>query len=201
MKKFLCIEVLFIIAVLFSGCGFHIAKPEKFGIKTSDEAEYNLAIADKSFELGEFFSMDKFLKDDDSEEGESGQTQDEKPKYEIFKYDPNSDYYTDECFSYTTENGTDILLNDRQDEYNDNNMAVCENNCKLNSYDSETKQVICDCPIKQKQIIISEMVNQTDLFYYNFTNEEESSNMNTIKCYYTLFTKEGFISNIVNNKI
>lgn len=88
MKKFLCIEVLFIIAVLFSGCGFHIAKPEKFGIKTSDEAEYNLAIADKSFELGEFFSMDKFLKDDDSEEGESGQTQDEKPKYEIFKYDP-----------------------------------------------------------------------------------------------------------------
>ena len=76
-------------------------------------------------------------------------------------------------------------------------MAVCENNCKLNSYDSDKKQVICDCPIKQKQIVISEMINQTDLFYYNFTNGEESS-LNTIKCYYTLFTKEGITSNIAN---
>ncbi len=88
MKKFLCIEVLFIIAVLFSGCGFHPAKPERFGIKTSDEAVYNLAISDKSYELGQFFSIDKFLKDDDNEESESGQSEDEKPKYEIFEYDP-----------------------------------------------------------------------------------------------------------------
>ena len=114
-----------------------------------------------------------------------------------FKYDPESEYYTDECNPYTTENGTDILLNDRQNEYNDNNMAICENNCKLNSYDSDIKQVICDCPIKYKQIVISEMINQTDLFYYNFSNEEESS-LNTIKCYYTLFTKEGIITNIAN---
>ena len=28
----------------------------------------------------------------------------------LFKYDPNSGYYTDNCFSYTSENGTDILL-------------------------------------------------------------------------------------------
>ena len=76
-------------------------------------------------------------------------------------------------------------------------MALCENNCKFNSYESNTKQVICDCPIKNKQIVISEMINQTDLFYYNFTKEEEST-MNTIKCYYTLFSKEGIISNIAN---
>ena len=114
-----------------------------------------------------------------------------------FKYDPESEYYTDECNPYTTENDTDILLNDRQNEFNDNNMALCENNCKFNSYESDIKQVICDCPIKNKHIIISEMINQTDLFYYNFSNEEESS-LKTIKCYYTLFTKEGIISNIAN---
>ena len=34
----------------------------------------------------------------------------------IFKHDPNSEYYNDECNIYTTDNGTDILLNDRQNE-------------------------------------------------------------------------------------
>ena len=28
----------------------------------------------------------------------------------LFKYNPNSEYYNDECSTYTTENGTDILL-------------------------------------------------------------------------------------------
>ena len=116
----------------------------------------------------------------------------------FFKYDPNNEYYTDQCNPYTTENGTDILLNDRQNEYNENNMALCENNCELNSYDSDTKQVICDCKVKYKQIFVSEIKNQTDILYYNFTDEDESSNMNTMKCYYTLFTKEGFLTNIAN---
>ena len=37
----------------------------------------------------------------------------------LFKYNPNSEYYTDKCYPYTTENGTDILLNDRHDEFTD----------------------------------------------------------------------------------
>ena len=28
----------------------------------------------------------------------------------LFKYDPNSAYYRDNCYAYTTENGTDIIL-------------------------------------------------------------------------------------------
>ena len=32
----------------------------------------------------------------------------------ILKYDPTREYYTDECFPLTSENGTDIILNDRQ---------------------------------------------------------------------------------------
>ena len=116
----------------------------------------------------------------------------------FFKYDPNNEYYTDQCNPYTTENGTDILLNDRQNEYNENNMALCENNCELNSYDSDTKQVVCDCKVKYKQIVISEIINQTDLLYYNFTEKNESSTMETMKCYYTLFTKDGMLTNIAN---
>ena len=40
-----------------------------------------------------------------------------------FKHDPNSDYYNDGCYAYTTENGTDILIEDRRNEYIDNNLS------------------------------------------------------------------------------
>ena len=55
----------------------------------------------------------------------------------LFKYEPNSDYYSDECYIYTTENGTDILLNDRKEEFIDNNMSLCENLCEYTGYDNE----------------------------------------------------------------
>ena len=115
----------------------------------------------------------------------------------LFKYDPNSDYYTDECYPYTTENGTDILINDRQYEYNDNNMALCENNCSYIGYDKDTKEAKCECLIKLKQIVVSEINNQTDILYYdNFTENNLTFNMVTMKCYYTLFTKDGLLTNI-----
>ena len=68
----------------------------------------------------------------------------------IFKYNPNSDYYNDNCFSYTTENGTDIILNDRRQEFINNNLSLCENNCSFTGYEKETKKSSCNCYIKKK---------------------------------------------------
>ena len=113
----------------------------------------------------------------------------------LYKYDPNDEYYTDQCKPYTTESGTDILLSDRRSEYNDNNLSLCENNCNLDSYDSNTKQVICNCKIKSKQILISDIANQSDILNYDFIDDESS---NTMKCYYTLFTKDGIFLNIAS---
>ena len=115
----------------------------------------------------------------------------------LIKYDPNSEYYTDDCYPYTTENGTDILISDRQEEYNDNNMSLCENNCTYNGYKNDTKEAKCECNIKSKQLVISEIINQTDILYYsNFTNQSLSTNIISMKCYYTLFSKEGLLTNI-----
>ena len=114
----------------------------------------------------------------------------------LFKYDPENQYYKDECYPSTTDNGTDILINDRQNEYNDNNMSLCENNCIFKKYDNETKKSNCECEIKSKQLVISELINQTDILSYNFTSKSESFNIITMKCYYTLFTKEGLYKNI-----
>ena len=114
----------------------------------------------------------------------------------VFKYDPNNEFYIDECIPYTTENGTDILINDRQDEYNNNNLSICENNCTLQKYDSDSKKSKCQCGIKIKQIIISEVFNQTDILSNNFNKNNGSSNLVSMKCVYTLFSKDGLYKNI-----
>ena len=116
----------------------------------------------------------------------------------LFKYNPNSEYYTDKCYPYTTENGTDILLNDRHDEFNENNMSLCEKNCMFKGYEPKAQNALCECEIKSKQLVISEIINQTNLLHNNLTNMDESSNMITMKCYYVLFTKEGLSKNIGN---
>ena len=57
----------------------------------------------------------------------------------LFKYDPNSNYYTDNCYAFTTDNGTDIILSDRQQEFIDNKLSLCENKCNYIRYEAKTK--------------------------------------------------------------
>ena len=112
----------------------------------------------------------------------------------IFKHNPKSDYYTDDCIPYTTENGTDILINDRQNEFINNNMSLCENNCSFEEYKTDKKMVVCKCEIKTKQIVISELNNNINILNNNFTNN--SSSTITMKCYYILFSIDGLKENI-----
>ena len=75
-------------------------------------------------------------------------------------------------------------------------MSLCELNCSFIGYDNKTKKAKCECGIKSKQLVISELINKTNILSYNFETKDESSNMIIMKCYYTLFTKNGFIKNI-----
>ena len=114
----------------------------------------------------------------------------------LYKHDPNSEYYNDECSAYTTENGTDILLNDRKEEFNDNNMSLCENICDYVGYDLETKKALCECGIRYEELLLSEVDNQTDLLANNFTTDNSTSNIGAMKCYDLVFSKDGLLSNI-----
>ena len=115
----------------------------------------------------------------------------------IFKHDPNSEYYQDECVPSTSENGTDIILNDRQNEFNNYNLSLCQNNCTFTGYDTETKKALCDCEVKTKINLISEIIEDKNILSSNFTsNDGSSSNVVTMKCVYTLFTKDGLKTNI-----
>ena len=114
---------------------------------------------------------------------------------ELFKYNISSDYYNDKCFPYTTEEGTDIILNDRKNEYYQKNMSLCEKDCKYNGYNSENKKAKCECKIKENFLLSSEsefdkhkLVEMLEL--------KNSINIYVIKCFHLFLSKDGFIKNI-----
>ena len=119
----------------------------------------------------------------------------------LYKYDPKSEYYTNDCSPYTTDNGTDILLNDRKNEFVNNNLSLCENNCSYNGYNIDTKMAKCKCDIKTKDFKdfnLSEISFNKNILANKFSNQSSSSNMNGMKCYKTLFTKDGIKTNYGN---
>ena len=119
----------------------------------------------------------------------------------LFKHDPNSQFYHDNCFSYTTENGTDIILKDRKQEFINNNLSPRENNCNYTGHNEENKQSSCNCNIKNKMELISEIIDNPNKLSNSFDSEESGSNAGvsniiSIKCTNILFTKEGLKNNI-----
>jgi hypothetical protein len=114
----------------------------------------------------------------------------------IFKYDPSSDYYNDICYPYTTEKETDIVLYDRKNEYNKNNMSLCEKNCNFIEYNSTTKKAICECDIQERSPLqLDDIINKERLLN-NFVDIETISNINLLKCYETLFSTDSLITNV-----
>ena len=118
---------------------------------------------------------------------------------DLFKYDKNSSYYNDICFTYTSEKGTDVILNDRRKEFIRNNMSLCERNCNYRGYDMDSKNAKCDCEIvaeNSNSDTVSESESDDDEnFFNNFINITSISNIEVLNCYKNIFTKDGLIKN------
>ena len=117
---------------------------------------------------------------------------------ELFKYDPESEFYNDICYPYTTKEKTDIILNDRRKEFLENNLTLCENNCKFNGYNSKLQSVYCKCNIKEDLLLIFNSNVDIQKLRYNFADIKNQINIKVMKCYYLLFTVEGISNNMTN---
>ena len=114
----------------------------------------------------------------------------------IYIHDPESDYNNNICYQYETDNKTDLILFERRKIFNDNNMAICENNCKFLKY--ENQRVICECPIKSdfNKFLLSKE-SERDKYIFKFENNELlKNNFGILKCFRILFTLEGIKGNI-----
>ena len=106
----------------------------------------------------------------------------------IYQYDPSSDYYKDECMKLTSEEGTDLTLYDRKNDYNEKNMSLCEINCTLKYYDSNASKVICDCKIKSNLLTYNDLT-QSNLLN-KIDNSESKTNLNIMKCYNSITSED-----------
>ena len=114
----------------------------------------------------------------------------------LFKYNSSDDYYNDICYSYTTENGTDIVIKDRQNEYVSNNMSLCESNCEYSNYNTTNKKALCECKAKGTITSIPEIKSNKEKLLNAFTDLKNAINLEVMKCFKKFFSKNGFIKNI-----
>ena len=115
-------------------------------------------------------------------------------------FDSSDSFYNDICTTYTSENGTDMTLEDRKKEIysTSGNITICQTGCKFESYDKSTKKAKCNCDIQIETI-------ETDMEKIDFSKEDitnsflmtlKNSNFLVLKCFKLAFN----LKNIFKNK-
>ena len=113
----------------------------------------------------------------------------------IDKYNSKSDYYNDICSKTSSDSKIDIPLRDRKNEFLENNLTLCEDNCDFVDYDNENKKVKCSCEIKINLPIINEVTIDKEKLKNSFTDINNILNIKIMKCQKTVFIKESLKSN------
>ena len=120
--------------------------------------------------------------------------------YYLFNQD--DPFYNDICSTYTTENGTDIILNDRKEiiYINNGNISLCQTGCEKESYNSTTKKAKCLCPTQNNEIK-AELSDSEDKFKVSkiaesFVDTLTYSNFLVLKCYKLVLNVKNIEKNI-----
>ena len=108
---------------------------------------------------------------------------------------PKSDYYNDICSSTTSECGTDISLKDRKNEFINNNMSLCEENCDFIENYITKQKAKCSCDIKLNSPENYDIKFNKQDFFKSFTDVKNMFNLNIIKCYRKAFKIKRLIKN------
>ena len=108
----------------------------------------------------------------------------------------SSGYYNDICYTSTSDKGTDIILNDRKNEFITNNKTLCQDGCVFSEYDYQTQKAKCSCEIKEASSSLDDMLVNVTKLYDNFLNIKKFMNFDILVCYKKLFRKEGILNNI-----
>ena len=114
-----------------------------------------------------------------------------------YKHISSSDYYNDKCFAYSI-NGTDMILDDRRDDYINKNLSLCEYNCNNDNYDFKSKTTTCTCNVKTRSRLYSDIYIDDFKLMNNFKNIKSITNIYVIKCLNLLFNINAMKKNIGN---
>ena len=111
----------------------------------------------------------------------------------------SSDYYNDICYTYTSEDGTDISLADRKRNFVNNNLTVCEEDCDFTGYDNVLGKAQCSCKVKtNSNTKIGDAKIDSDKLLKSFTDFKNIGNIKVLKCYKNIFKLDAFKHNYAN---
>ena len=106
-------------------------------------------------------------------------------------YNASDPFFTDICFSFTSEEGEDVSLEDRRERYY-KNVSFCEVDCEYNGIDYLTQEVICECNVKTN--FFTEALNNS--FTSEFLEIIESARVEIFRCYKNVFNINSFLTNL-----
>jgi len=117
--------------------------------------------------------------------------------YNVFN--TSDSFYNDICTPYTTINGTDINLNDRQHIIEDTggSLDLCQTGCNIVYFNSSSQKVLCDCDLKSSITINSlDEIQFTSNLVENLFIGLKYSNYLVLRCYKLLLKYENLKLNI-----
>ena len=116
---------------------------------------------------------------------------------ELYKHNSSDEYYNNKCLGSTSDSGTDISLKDRRNDFIEQNLTLCEDNCILIDYNYTNKRAKCNCKIKIKLPIIDEIRFDKNKLLKSFTDVKGYfTNIDVVKCYKSVFKKKAIFKNI-----
>ena len=116
---------------------------------------------------------------------------------DIDKLNASSEYYNDKCYSAKSDKGTDIITKDRQKEFVESDITLCQENCDFTFYNDITERANCSCYYKESTDSFTNMNINKSKLYENFgdsRDKKEISNLGITSCN-VLGSKENIKSN------
>ena len=116
-------------------------------------------------------------------------------------FDEKGKFYTEKCTPYDSENGTDVLLDDRK-EYIYNliqSKMACPCGCEMISYSLDEKYINCECDINNSGIIGQDFnPTKTKNNNNNFLSTFKNSIFTVMGCYNLVFNIKIFFHNYIS---
>ena len=112
-------------------------------------------------------------------------------------FDSNDSFYNDACSTYTSANGTDMILSDRQNIIYSQagNISLCQTGCSFRLYNKTLKTVQCDCNVQSTSSESKPEGLDTKELKNSFLSTILNSNFIILKCIKMAFSFKDIFTN------
>ena len=111
-------------------------------------------------------------------------------------FDLNDKFYKEICTPYESPDGTDVLLDDREEYfYSQLNTITCPDGCGTSAYPLDSKYLKCECPIEDDVRLDLKHISG-DNVAKSIKSTFKNSNWKAMLCYNLVFDGEIFGKNI-----